>query len=78
MCHKLGHFENRCPEKVVEIHHINVGPVYTADAKVDKGDPRQWSKEINVSIQTHRFPQVPGVEAPETAVSASSAVCCLC
>ena len=34
VCHKLGHFENRCPEKAVEIHHVNVGPVYTADAKV--------------------------------------------
>ena len=34
VCHKLGHFANRCPEKAVEIHHINVGPVYNADAKV--------------------------------------------
>lgn len=34
MCHKLGHFAARCPEKTVEIHHVDVGPVYTTDAKV--------------------------------------------
>ena len=57
---------NHCPEKTVEIHHINVGPVYTADAKVGcritKVILDSGTRKSMFPSKLNRFPQVHGVE----------------